>query len=125
MRRVSALVGLAEDDPEGRSWITAFQAGLEKLGWSKDHNIRIDLRYVPGSNPDEAAVLAKVLVATQPDVILAFTTPIVAALKRETSVIPVVFVNLVDPDRLRVRHEHGAPDRQHHRSVAIRGEHRQ
>ena len=41
--------------------------------------------------------LAKELVATQPDVILAHTTQVAAALQRESRVIPIVFVNVSDP----------------------------
>jgi len=42
-------------------------------------------------------VLARELIALQPEVILAQGTPISAALKQETSTIPVVFVGNVDP----------------------------
>src|SRR4051812_22158698 len=41
--------------------------------------------------------LAKELVALQPDVILAQTTPIVAALQRESRGLPIVFVYVSDP----------------------------
>ena len=37
------------------------------------------------------------LVAAQPDVILAHTTPAAAALQRESRTIPIVFVNVSDP----------------------------
>jgi len=40
--------------------------------------------------------LAKELVALQPDVILAQTTPAVVALQRETRTIPIVFVGVAD-----------------------------
>ena len=40
---------------------------------------------------------AKELVELQPDVILAGTTPVTAALQRETSTIPIVFVLVSDP----------------------------
>jgi putative ABC transport system substrate-binding protein len=42
-------------------------------------------------------VRAKELVATKPDVVLANTTPVVAALRREIPTIPIVFVNVSDP----------------------------
>ena len=35
MRRIGVLVGLAEDDPEIRARLAAFQQGLEKRGWSE------------------------------------------------------------------------------------------
>jgi putative ABC transport system substrate-binding protein len=37
------------------------------------------------------------LVGLQPDIILAGSTPVTAALQRETRTIPIVFVNLGDP----------------------------
>ncbi len=40
---------------------------------------------------------AKELVALQPDVILSSTTPVTAALQRETGTLPIVFVVVVDP----------------------------
>ena len=40
---------------------------------------------------------ASELVALKPDVILAHTTPAVAALRQETTSIPIVFVSVTDP----------------------------
>jgi len=51
----------------------------------------------------------KELVALQPDAILARSTPVTAALLRETTSIPIVFLNVSDPVGRRVRREHGAP----------------
>jgi putative ABC transport system substrate-binding protein len=48
-------------------------------------------------NADEAKALAKELVALQPDVILAQSTPVTAAFQRETRAIPIVFVFVNDP----------------------------
>jgi putative ABC transport system substrate-binding protein len=42
-------------------------------------------------------VLAKELVALQPDVILAHSTPVTAALQRESRTIPIVFAVVADP----------------------------
>ena len=42
-------------------------------------------------------VLAKELVALQPDVIFAHSTPVTAAVQRESSTIPIVFVAIADP----------------------------
>jgi len=44
-----------------------------------------------------AQELAKELVALQPDVIVAHTVSVAAALKHETSAIPIVFVSVGDP----------------------------
>src|ERR1700730_8346923 len=46
---------------------------------------------------DRARMVAKELVGLQPDVILAHSTPVTAALQRETRTIPIVFVAVSDP----------------------------
>ena len=96
MRRIGVLVGYAEDDPETKARLAAFRQGLERRGWSEGRNVRIDYRFAAGRS-DQFQPLAKELVALQPDVILAHTTPVVAALQRESHAIPIVFVNVSDP----------------------------
>jgi len=95
MRRIGVLLALAEGDPETKARLAAFRQGLEKRGWSEGGNVRIDYRFAPVSA--QAEVLAKELVALQPDVILAHTTPVIAALQRESRTIPIVFVAVADP----------------------------
>jgi putative ABC transport system substrate-binding protein len=73
MRRIGVLMGYAEDDPETKPRLVAFRQMLEKRGWSEGHNARIETRFAPGRNYEP---LAKELLATQPDVILAHTTPV-------------------------------------------------
>jgi len=63
-------------------------------GWTAS-NVRIDYRFAPASA--QAQVLAKELVALQPDVILAHSTPVTAALQRESRTIPMVFAAVADP----------------------------
>jgi putative tryptophan/tyrosine transport system substrate-binding protein len=95
MRRIGVLVGLAENDPEMKERLAGFRQGLEKLGWSEGSNVRIDYRFAPAGTG--AHLLARELVALQPDVILAQSTPATAALKPETSTIPIVFAGVADP----------------------------
>jgi putative ABC transport system substrate-binding protein len=97
MRRIGALAGLAEDDPEMKARLAGFRQGLEKRGWSEGRNVSIGTRFAPDSSADRLQVLARELIALQPDVILGHTTPIVAALQRETHTIPIVFSNIADP----------------------------
>ena len=96
MRRIGVLMSDAENDPEMQARLAAFRRGLEKLGWSEGRNIRIDIRYAAAS-ADQFQALATELVALQPDVIFAHTTPVAAALQRETSTIPIVFLQVPDP----------------------------
>ena len=95
MRRIGVLIGLAEDDPEAKAWVAGFLQGLAKRGWSDDRNLHIDYRFALAGA--QAQVLAKELVALQPDVIFAMPTPAVAALQRESHEIPIVFAALADP----------------------------
>jgi putative tryptophan/tyrosine transport system substrate-binding protein len=95
MRRIGVLTGLTEDDPETKARLTAFRQGLEKRGWSEGRNVHIDYRHAPAGA--QAQVLAKELVALQPDVIFANTTPMTAALQRESRTVPIVFAAVSDP----------------------------
>ena len=97
IRRIGVLGGLAEDDPEMRARLAAFRQELEKRGWSEGRNVRIDTRFAPGGNIDQAGALAKELLTTQPAVIVAMATPATTAVQRATSVIPIVFVHVADP----------------------------
>jgi putative ABC transport system substrate-binding protein len=95
MLQIGVLVGLAEDDPETEARFTKFRQALERLGWSEGRNVRINYRFAPaGAQVQERA---QELITLQPDVILAHTTPITAALHRQSRMIPIVFVNVSDP----------------------------
>ena len=95
MRRIGVLVGLGENDGHIQARLAALRQGLERRGWSEGRNIRIDTRYAPAGA--QAQALAKELVALQPDVILAHTVTVAAALQRETRTIPIVMVSVGDP----------------------------
>ena len=97
MRRIGVLMGLAEDDPETKARLAGFLQGLEKRGWSEGRNVQIDYRFAPASGADQAQALAKELVALQPDVIFAQSTPVAAAVQRESHTLPIVFAGTVDP----------------------------
>jgi putative tryptophan/tyrosine transport system substrate-binding protein len=92
MRRVGVLMPGTADE---RERLTAFEEGLQKFGWTEGHNIHIDTRFPAGK--DQYQPLAKQLVAEQPEVIFAQSTPVTAALQRETRTIPIVFVAVSDP----------------------------
>src|SRR5262249_20822727 len=96
VRRVGMLWGNAEDDPTNKGLVAAFRQGLERLCWSEGHNVPIDPR-LAAARPPLFQALAKELIALQPDLIVANTTPAAAALQREGSAIPIVFLLVSDP----------------------------
>jgi ABC-type uncharacterized transport system substrate-binding protein len=96
MRRVGVLLGWSEGVPRYRTWLAAFVQGLAQSGWVDGRNLRIDVRWT-NANVDRARTFAKELVDLQPDVILAGTTPVTAALAKETRTVPIVFVIVSDP----------------------------
>jgi len=96
MRRVAVIMVTPETDPVGQSRLKAFLQGFEKLGWTDGRNARFDIRWAGGSAERMREIVAEIL-ALKPDVIVANGTPTVAALKRTTSTIPVVFVGINEP----------------------------
>ena len=96
MRRICVLMALDANDPEGQSEVTGLKQGLQELGWVEGRNLQIEY-FWPGGEPDRIQASAKELVGRQCDVIVARSTPVVAALLRETRTIPIVFGWVVDP----------------------------
>jgi putative ABC transport system substrate-binding protein len=96
VRRVGVLMGYAEADPEAKALLAEFTQALSALGWTEGRNLRMDVRWAPGRT-DIMHTFAKELVDLHPDVILADSTPVTAALKRETLTIPIVFAVVADP----------------------------
>ena len=96
MRRVGVLMNLTADDPEASARVTAFAQGLQQLGWTAGHNVRIDYRWDAG-DADRSRRYAAELVALVPDVILAAGGNVVGPLLQVARNVPIVFVNAVDP----------------------------
>ena len=92
---------------------------LEALGWSEGRNIRIDYRFA-GGDADRIRAYVTELVNAAPDLILANTSPVITALKRATSTIPIVFAVVNDPVGQGFVAEFGAPRRQYHGFRALR-----
>src|SRR5262249_24267307 len=66
------------------------------VGGVDGRNVRFEYRW-GGGDADRIARHAAELVAAQPDVIMANSTPVIAALKRATTTIPIVFAVVADP----------------------------
>jgi putative tryptophan/tyrosine transport system substrate-binding protein len=96
VRRIGLLINLAADDPESQARRAAFQQQLAQLGWIDGRNVRIIARWGAG-DAGRIRRYAAELVASRPDVILATTSPSVAALQQATRTVPIVFASVVDP----------------------------
>jgi putative tryptophan/tyrosine transport system substrate-binding protein len=96
VRRIGVLLGNAEGDTQAVAGLAAFKTGLQELGWIDGRNIQIDYRFA-AADVDRMQTLAKELVVLQPDLIMGQTTPVIAALQRETKTIPIVFIIVSDP----------------------------
>jgi ABC-type uncharacterized transport system substrate-binding protein len=96
VRRIGVLTNNAETNLEFQKQIAAFRQSLEQLGWSEGRNIQVHLRF-SGNDYERLPQLAQELVALNPDVVFATTTPVVKALQAKTGTIPIVFVYVSDP----------------------------
>jgi putative ABC transport system substrate-binding protein len=94
-RRIGVLMSFALNDPEGLSRAAALENGLRKLGWIKGHNLRIEYRWA--GNPEVLRTDAAELVGMAPDLILANSTPVMAALREQRRAVPIVFTQVTDP----------------------------
>ena len=92
-RRIGVLM---DNDQEAQSRVAAFEHGLRELGWVKGCNIKIEYRWAGGGETvlrDHAAEL----LAIAPDLILANSTPVSAALREQSQTVPIVSTQVTDP----------------------------
>jgi putative ABC transport system substrate-binding protein len=96
MRRLGVLIGTPLGDPGGQAEVAVFVKALAELGWVEGRNIDIAYRW-SGGDIALAETFAKELIALNPDIVMARSTPPTIALKSATSTIPIVFVNVAEP----------------------------
>ena len=96
MKRIGLLIPFADSDRLAQNQVAAFREELQRLGWNNNRNVQIFARWT-GGDTGQIPFVAKELVTLKPDVILAYTTAVTAALKKETDTIPIVFVVVSDP----------------------------
>ncbi|MBL8700801.1 MAG: ABC transporter substrate-binding protein [Alphaproteobacteria bacterium] len=94
--RIAVYMDVPADDTRASVRLAAFAQGLQETGRVIGRNIRIDHRWRVAGD-EQLQVGARALVAAAPAVILASSSPVVAALQRETRTIPIVFVAVIDP----------------------------
>jgi putative ABC transport system substrate-binding protein len=96
VRRIGVLMGGDENDPMWKPPLSAFTQALAGLGWTDGRNVRMDVRWV-GTDINRIGARTRELVGLQPDIILASTTVVTAAVQRQTRTIPIVFASGSDP----------------------------
>ena len=79
-----------------RDMVAAFVGRLHELGWMEGRNIAIEYRWAEGST-ERFAEISSDFVRLKVDVIITHGTAAVAAAKRATTVIPIVFASVGDP----------------------------
>ncbi|HSC62441.1 MAG TPA: ABC transporter substrate-binding protein [Caldimonas sp.] len=96
--RKPARVGfIGNSNPvSGASQLDALRRGLRDLGWNEGANLNIELRWSEGRS-ERLPALVDDLVRSKVDVIVVSGPSAIAAARKATDTIPVVFVLLVDP----------------------------
>ncbi|MGB7940154.1 MAG: hypothetical protein WCF72_16245 [Pseudolabrys sp.] len=90
VRRIGALMSIAESDPQSRIWSAAFERGLVDQGCKLGGNLQIDYRWANDENRYRR--FARELLALTPEVVLAVSGSSATAPQEVTSTVPVVFM---------------------------------
>jgi putative ABC transport system substrate-binding protein len=96
MRRIGVFSPSVANDPETMTHVKAFSQALQALGRTDGRNVRIEFRFGAG-NSEQYRKIAEELVALEPDVVLGVGTLTVAALKRASRTVSIVFCQVSDP----------------------------
>jgi len=85
------------NDAGAKSRLDAFLQTLRGLGWIEGKNLQVEVRWAR-NEPNLIREHAGQLLKFNPDAVLASTSVVVAAIKKETSSTPIVFVVVSDPE---------------------------
>jgi putative ABC transport system substrate-binding protein len=97
VRRIGVLLPFDNaTDPQARQLLPAFKQQLGELGWVEGRNIQFDVHFAT-EDTGRIRVSAAELVATAPELVVVWSNPGLAALKRATQTIPIVFALVGDP----------------------------
>ena len=89
------FLGQGTPAAEGQRF-AAFVHRLRELGWIESRTVAIEVRWAEG-RAERAAEIAAELVRLKIDVIVTSGTPLVAAARQATSIVPIVFAVAGDP----------------------------
>jgi putative ABC transport system substrate-binding protein len=97
--RVATIGFLAPGPAEAApKLVEAFRAGLRELGYAEGQSIQIEYRWA--EDDGQFPPLAKDLIRSKVDVIVATTVPAIRAAQRATATIPIVMTLSSDPVRM-------------------------
>ena len=96
MRRIGVLTAMSEMDPTLPPRMAAFQKGLQAFGWAEGRNLSVAYRHAT-SDLHRLKSAASELIATAPELMVAWSKPAVMAMRAVDRSIPVVFVSVGDP----------------------------
>ncbi len=89
-------IGVLAPVPPTPVMLSAFRDGLRGRGYVEGQNLSVDVRWPQGSFDQDPSVVTE-LVNSNVDVILAWATPTVIAVRRATPTIPIVMAGIGDP----------------------------
>jgi putative ABC transport system substrate-binding protein len=96
VRRIGVIANVAKGDAVGEARLRAYVGRLRDLGWVEGQNIQLERRWGEGKIELYRRYAAE-LVELKSEVLLAYTSPVVAALQRVSRAVPIVFAGVVDP----------------------------
>jgi putative ABC transport system substrate-binding protein len=76
--------------------LNAFKRGLADLGWTEGRNL-VFAEFWPNNDPQRLRSAAQELAALRPDLIFVANSPSLAAARRATGTIPILFATVTDP----------------------------
>jgi putative ABC transport system substrate-binding protein len=93
--RIGVFFNLPADDSEAQARFTALVQGLQELGWTDRRNIRIETRWA--TDHDKIRKTAEELVGLKPDIIVANSNQVIAAIQDVSRSPTIVFTASTDP----------------------------
>jgi putative ABC transport system substrate-binding protein len=84
-----------DDDPVIKKRHQIARDALRDLGWTDGKNVRLEHRSSLGE--DQNRTVANEVAVLNPSVILIGTAPVLAAAHRQTTTVPIVFIQVTDP----------------------------
>jgi ABC-type uncharacterized transport system substrate-binding protein len=94
VRQVRA--GVIAPSPPTPAMLNAFRDGMRERGYVEGQNLSVAVRWPQGSFDQDPSVVAA-LINSNVDVIVAWSTPAVIAVRRATSTVPIVMIAVGDP----------------------------